>query len=149
MPSPFLRAAALALASSLLGCGGGPKEAPPSAPPEVSASSPAAADAAPIDEATTPGADDAADAADAVNPPPYTPFGLPECDSFLLKYQTCVEEKVPADRRSRFEDELRENRTRWWKLADMQQGKVALGLACRMFAQSKKGDLAVDFGCEF
>ncbi len=141
-PLSTLRAAAVALACASLGCDGAART-PPAPPP----------DRAPVEVASgpapAPDADPAAAGAEAPQPPPFTPFGLPECDGFLVKYRACVEERIPADQRGRFEDELRENRTRWWQLAEMQQGTVAVGLACRIFAQSKKTDLAVDYGCEF
>ena len=140
------RATALALLLSLPGCGGAPKEPPPAAPPEGAGPTQAAADNEEAGGASTP---EPEGAAGQVKPPPYTPFGLPECDGFLKKYRICVEEKIPADQRGKFEDDLRENRTRWWRLATMQQGTVAVGLACRVFAQTKKADLAVDYGCEF
>jgi len=134
----------VAVVCAAMGCGGPTHEPAPKAavvpaptPPPESAGGDAVAPEAPEGPA------------DAPKPPPYTPFGLPECDTFLTKYLSCVEERVPADQRGRFEDELRENRTRWWKLAEMQQGTVAVGLACRIFAESKKTDLAVDYGCEF
>ena len=137
----ILRAAAAVLACVSLGCN---RAAPPGPPPAPVSPVEFAAASGPVQE----GSPDAA-AAEAPKPPPYTPFGLPECDGFLVKYRACVEERIPADQRARFEDELRENRTRWWQLAEMQQGTVAVGLACRIFAQSKKTDLAVDYGCEF
>jgi hypothetical protein len=139
----LLRAASVAAVCVSLGCAG-PKSAPA---PRVAA--PAAP--TPIPESVAPDAaalEGVDGAEEAPKPPPFTPFGLPECDTFLNKYLACVD-RIPADQRGRFEDELRENRTRWWKLADMQQGMVAVGLACRIFAQSKKADLAVDYGCEF
>ena len=153
---PSLHAAAAVLVCASLACGGGPKGEPASTSPASMAETPPSA--ADVATASTPAEDAVADstgpegaegATGALKPPPFTPFGLPECDGFLRKYLACVEERVPADQRGRFEAELRDNRTRWWKLADMQQGLVAVGLACRIFAQSKKGDLAVDYGCEF
>jgi hypothetical protein len=145
--NPATRLAFLASAVSVcasLGCAG-PKGEPAPRAAAAAAPTPLPEGAAP--DVTAPESPGGAD--DAPKPPPFTPFGLPECDTFLTKYLACVEERIPADQRGRFEDELRENRTRWWKLADMQQGTVAVGLACRIFAQSKKADLAVDYGCEF
>ena len=136
-----LRAATAILLCASLGCNGAAGSAPAPSPGPASPVEFAAPGAAPE------GGGEAA--GEGLKPPPFTPFGLPECDGFLVKYQACMEERIPADQRGRFEDELRENRTRWWQLTEMQQGTVAVGLACRIFAQSKKTDLAVDYGCEF
>ena len=142
-PLSTLRAVAVVFACASLGCDGAARPAPA---PSPAGASPGEVAAAP---APAPEADPDAAGAESSKPPPFTPFGLPECDGFLIKCQACVDERTPDDQRGRFEDELRENRTRWWQLAEMQQGTVAVGLACRIFAQSKKTDLAVDYGCEF
>jgi hypothetical protein len=144
IPASVVRVVVVVVLCASVGCGG-PKGEP--APKPVVSS-------APTPSPESPGAEAAASETpegpgDAPKPPPYTPFGLPECDTFLTRYLSCVEGRVPADQRGKFEEELRENRTRWWKLAEMQQGTVAVGLACRIFAESKKTDLAVDYGCEF
>ncbi len=82
-------------------------------------------------------------------PPPLTPLGVPECDKFVEKYLACVDVHVPADQQERLIRELHVHRVRWLELEKMQDGKLAAGLSCRGVAQRLKGDLIVDFGCEF
>lgn len=84
-----------------------------------------------------------------MEPPPFMPLGVPECDRFVEKYVSCVELHVPQDQRERMMGELHVHRARWRELEKMQEGKVAASLACRGVAQRLKGDLIVDFGCEF
>lgn len=91
----------------------------------------------------------AASPPDRPAPPPLMPFGVPECDNFVKKFVACVDLHVPADRRQGLMDELNENRDKWREMARLQQAAVAQGLACRGYAQRVKGDLTVDYGCEF
>jgi hypothetical protein len=135
------------LISALVACGGAPEEV--AAPPQPSTSSDPAPSAVP---ATAGAADDAAPAADEASvpdPPPLLPVGVPECDKFVEKYVACVEGRVPAEQKERLMHELHTHRARWRELEKMQDGKLAAGLACRGVAQRMKGDLTVDFGCEF
>ena len=117
---------------------------------------PARATAAPSrDAATLSAAAEGGDLGDsaqedpAPKPPPFTPFGVPECDRFVEKYVACVDLHVPADQRERMMRELHVHRGRWRELEKMQNGKVAAGLSCRGVAQRLKSDLIVDFGCDF
>jgi len=118
---------------------------------------PARASAAPARDAATQSAaaegggsqDSAQEDPAGPRPPPFTPFGVPECDRFVEKYVACVDLHVPADQRERMMRELHIHRGRWRELEKMQSGKVAVGLSCRGVAQRLKSDLIVDFGCEF
>ena len=82
-------------------------------------------------------------------PPPFTPLGVPECDKFVNRYVACVDLHVPADQKERVMRELHVHRARWRELQKMQDGKLAASLSCRGVAQRLKGDLTVDYGCEF
>ena len=77
------------------------------------------------------------------------PFGIPECDKFVDKYVACVDTRVPDGQKERLMRELHVHRARWRELEKMQDGRLAAGLSCRGVAQRLKGDLIVDFGCEF
>jgi hypothetical protein len=141
-----------------LGCDRGPASepaSPPAAAPAAPVEGSPPPPAAPSPEAvSTPGGegDEAgagAPAPDVLEPPPPMPFGVPECDTFVTKFLACVEARVPADQQPRLMADLQENRTKWRQLATMSQAQVALSLACRTMAQSVKGDLIVDYGCEF
>ena len=139
-----------------LGCGRGPASepaSPPAAAPAALVESSPTPPVAPSPEAlSTPGGegDEAgAPGPDVPEPPPPMPFGVPECDTFVTKFLACVEGRVPADQQPRLMADLQENRAKWRQLATMSQAHVALGLACRTMAQRVKGDLIVDYGCEF
>ena len=78
-----------------------------------------------------------------------TPFGVPECDTYVKKYLACVEGRVPAQQRGALLEAFEANRTKWRALAAMREGAVALALACRTAALKSKEALSVDYGCEF
>lgn len=56
--------------------------------------------------------------------------GIPECDSFLNAYETCVG-KVPEAGRAQFQTSLNTLRTQWKKLADNPQTRGTLAAACK------------------
>ena len=120
--------------------------APPAAPPTSTATPPGSS----VPDGGSPEPSVDAEGTDReTEPPPLMPFGVPECDTFITRYVTCVELRVPADQQARLMDELHEHRRKWRELAKMEQGRLAVGLSCRGVAQRLKGDLTVDFGCEF
>jgi hypothetical protein len=111
---------------------------------------PGSAPTASSDEAQpAPGAVDSGEDPSIPKPPPLTPIGVPECDRFVDKYVVCVDRHVPADQKERVMRDLHIHRARWRELQKMQDGKLAAGLSCRGVAQRLKGDLTVDYGCEF
>lgn len=128
----------------VMACGVAPPSEPPASPaPAASSTEPEAS--APSEEVTARADPDGSPA----EPPPLMPFGVPECDNFITKYVACVDLRVPADQRARLMDDLHEHRAKWRELAKMEQGKLAVGLSCRGVSQRLKGDLTVDYGCEF
>jgi len=151
-PSTLSPLAIAILLAALPGCGGprGEAAAPatPAPAPVAEADHPEAG--APSEEAETRG-DHASFGEDptAPKPPPFTPFGVPECDRFVEKYTACVDLHVPADQKDRMLRELHVHRARWRELEKMQNGKVAAGLSCRGVGQRLRSDLIVDYGCEF
>ena len=125
-----------------MACGAAPPLALPASPPTSSGSGdPADSAAAPSGEGEP--------AESASEPPPLMPFGVPECDNFIMRYVACVERRVPDDHKARLMDDLHEHRAKWRELSRMEQGKLAVGLSCRGVAQRLKGGLTVDYGCEF
>ena len=145
------RATIAAWVSAGLACGGEPKSAPEA--PAQAASTPSTS---PPDEAASPanapadtGTENAEGATEAPKPPPLTPVGVPECDKFVERFVTCLERHVPPEQREDKMRELNTHRARWRELLNIQEGKVAAGLACRGVAQRLKSDLIVDYGCEF
>lgn len=129
----------ISIAWMAMACGPPPPAASPASPAPTSA--PVESAAAPLVEADSTGSEP--------EPPPLMPFGVPECDNFITRYIACVELRVPADQKARLMDDLHEHRATWRELSRMEQGKLAVGLSCRGVAQRLKGDLTVDYGCEF
>jgi hypothetical protein len=82
-------------------------------------------------------------------PSEVKPYGIAECDTYVAKYLACIEGRVPEDQRAGWLASLEANRVRWKGLAAMQQGSLALRLACKAASQVSKEALAVDYGCEF
>jgi len=152
-PRPCSLALAI-LVAVLPACGSAPREAsaPPAADPAVQ---PAPGDAGGSEAVSSDVAETRQDAAapgedpSMPKPPPLTPLGVPECDKFVGKYVACVNLHVPADQKERVMGELHVHRARWRELEKMQDGKLAASLSCRGVAQRLKGDLTVDYGCEF
>src|SRR5437867_162093 len=53
-------------------------------------------------------------------------IGIPECDTFIAKYDTCVSSRVPAAARAQFKAALDQWRSSWKKLAEHPDTKVTL-----------------------
>jgi hypothetical protein len=130
-------------------CGGGPPKPPLSQAPFEPTPAPSAT---PSDAATSaaPAVETPSESAEeGPRHPPWTPVGVQECDKFVDKFVACVGKHVPLEQRDDKMRELNTHRARWRELLNLQEGKVAAGLACRGVAQRLKNDLIVDFGCEF
>jgi len=133
-----------------MACGASPPAAPPATPTPALAASPPSSfrPGVPAESAGAPsGEPEATDR--AAEPPPLMPIGVPECDNFIKRYVACVEQRVPPDQKAKLMDDLNEHHAKWRELSRLEQGKLAVGLSCRSVAQRLKGDLTVDFGCEF
>ena len=151
-PSCFRRVLATVLVVASLACDREPKRELPAAPPAPVAGAAVTADAS-TEESAQPLEDAATEAAESVAPAPeapkITPFGVPECDSYVKKYLACVEGRVPAEQRAGLIAAFEANRTKWRALAAMREGAIALALACRTATLKSKEALSVDYGCEF
>jgi hypothetical protein len=75
-------------------------------------------------------------------------IGVPECDDFLAKYETCVSSKVPAAARAQYEATLTQWRKSWRDLAANPQTKATLVQACKTATESARQSMA-SMGCEF
>lgn len=131
----------LCLALTLAACNSSPKSAPGEAASQATTDGTAASAST---EATPP-----APPAGAVDSASLTPFGVPECDAYVKQLLACVEGRVPEAQRAKFIEAFEANRQKWRALSTMQEGALALGMACRAAAQKSKEELQVDYGCEF
>lgn len=65
-----------------------------------------------------------------------TSVGVPECDDFLAKYDSCTN-KVPEMVRAQYENAGKQMRDQWKKLADNPQTKGSLAAACKQAVEQQ------------
>jgi hypothetical protein len=75
-------------------------------------------------------------------------IGVPECDDFIAKYESCVSNKVPEMARAQYKTAIDQWRASWKKLADNPQTKGSLAAACKQAADQQAAALK-SFGCTF
>jgi hypothetical protein len=75
-------------------------------------------------------------------------IGVPECDDFIAKYETCVSGKVPEMARSQFNTMLKNWRDSWRQAASTPQGKAGLATGCKQAAEQARTSMK-PYGCEF
>jgi hypothetical protein len=68
-------------------------------------------------------------------------IGVAECDDYLSKYQRCVAERVPGDKKKAFEDALARTRTSWQALAGNPGARPGLPQACSLALQTARTTL--------
>jgi hypothetical protein len=75
-------------------------------------------------------------------------IGVPECDDFIAKYESCVNGKVPEMARAQYQSGLKQWKESWKKLADNPQTKGTLAAACKQAKEQQEAALK-SFGCTF
>jgi hypothetical protein len=75
-------------------------------------------------------------------------IGVPECDSFLTSYESCVTNKVPAASRAQFEAGMKTWRTEWKKLAADPKTKPGLVAACKTQLEAARTSMKA-YNCTF
>jgi hypothetical protein len=73
-------------------------------------------------------------------------IGVPECDDFIAKYETCVSGKVPEVARAQYQSALKQWKDSWKKLAENPQTKGTLAAACKQAADTQAAALK-PYGC--
>ena len=71
--------------------------------------------------------------------------GVPECDDFLAKYDSCTS-KVPEMVRAQYENAGKQMRDQWKKLADNPQTKGSLAAACKQAVEQQAAAWKM-YGC--
>ena len=74
-----------------------------------------------------------------------TSVGVPECDDFLAKYDSCTG-KVPEMVRAQYENAGKQMRDQWKKLADNPQTKGSLAAACKQAVEQQAAAWKM-YGC--
>jgi hypothetical protein len=75
-------------------------------------------------------------------------IGVPECDDYLAKYESCISGKVPEAARAQYETTLAQTRKSWRDLAANPQTKASLAQACKTATESARQTMKA-IGCEF
>jgi len=75
-------------------------------------------------------------------------IGVPECDDFIAKYETCVSGKVPEIARAQYQSAVKQWKESWKKLAENPQTKGTLVSACKQAREQQEAALK-SFGCTF
>ncbi len=73
-------------------------------------------------------------------------IGVPECDDFIAKYDSCVSSKVPEAARAQYKSAVDQWRSSWKKLADNPATKGTLAAACKQAAAQQEAALK-QYGC--
>jgi hypothetical protein len=74
--------------------------------------------------------------------------GVPECDSFLARYESCMTERVPAESRGPMQTALETWRGSWKTLASSPTTRSTLPLTCKAAADSARTQFA-SHDCSF
>lgn len=75
-------------------------------------------------------------------------IGVPECDDYLAKYESCVSSKVPEAARAQYQSTLATTRKSWRDLAANPQTKASLAQACKTATETARQTMKA-IGCEF
>jgi hypothetical protein len=72
-------------------------------------------------------------------------IGVPECDDFIAKYESCTS-KVPEMVRAQYENAGKQMRDQWKKLAENPQTKGTLAAACKQAVEQQAAAWKM-YGC--
>jgi len=73
-------------------------------------------------------------------------IGIPECDDYIAKYETCVRGKVPEQARAALESSLKAARDNWKKAAENAQSRGTLAAACKQASDAAATSMKA-YGC--
>jgi hypothetical protein len=74
--------------------------------------------------------------------------GVPACDDFLKKYESCLTSKVPAAQKATFQGQLDQMRKAWSDAAKAPGVTETLESSCKQSAEQMKTAMS-GFGCSF
>ncbi len=75
-------------------------------------------------------------------------IGVPECDDFIAKYESCVTSHVPEAARAQYKSSVEQWRSSWHKLAANPQTKATLAAACKSAAEQARTSMKT-YNCTF
>jgi hypothetical protein len=75
-------------------------------------------------------------------------IGVPECDDYIAKYESCVRGKVPETMRAQLESSLKTARENWKKAAENTLTRGTLAAACKQANDAAAASMKA-YGCNF
>lgn len=79
---------------------------------------------------------------------PGDSVGVAECDQYLVAYESCLRDKVPAAARDMMKASFESTRASWRQAAATPEGRAGLATACKTARDSARQSTA-SYGCQF
>jgi hypothetical protein len=76
------------------------------------------------------------------------PIGVPACDDYIAKYETCIKEKVPPSSQPQLEQSLQQTIDSWKALAANPTTRAGLAAGCTQALETAKTAMS-SYGCQF
>lgn len=73
-------------------------------------------------------------------------LGVPECDTYMKKYTTCIDNKAPKEVKDAMKTAFEQQKTAWKQAASTDDGKKALASACKQADDAAKAGMTA-YGC--
>ena len=74
-------------------------------------------------------------------------IGIPECDDFIAKYNSCISDHVPAAKKAEYKENI-DAFARTWKQLMANSDKSTVAAACKRHSDMARENMK-SFGCEF
>lgn len=75
-------------------------------------------------------------------------IGVPECDTYISKYTSCIMDKVPEAGRDMMKSSLDQSLSAWKQAAATPEGKAGLAMACKTAMDAAKQSMGM-YGCQW
>ena len=74
-------------------------------------------------------------------------IGIPECDDFIAKYNTCISDHVPEAKKAEYKENI-DAFARTWKQLMANSDRSTVAAACKRHSEMARENMK-SFGCEF
>ena len=75
-------------------------------------------------------------------------IGVPECDDYIAKYESCLRGKVPEMAKAQLESSLKTARENWKRAAENASSRGTLAAACKQASDAAAASMKA-YGCTF
>jgi len=75
-------------------------------------------------------------------------IGVAECDQYLVAYESCLKDKVPAAARDMMKSSFETTRASWRQAAATPEGRAGLATACKTARDAARQSMS-SYGCQF